>query len=161
MDWEQIVQTFGERLGVGLTLNERRECSFEADGARVTILSLSELEQIVLIGDVGAAPPERLENLFRIMLEGNHLFGATAGATLSYDAAQERFALCRCLDCRVLDAEGFLAQVELFINTLHSWISIVSNYRGALPELKRRDNVEPDQQKKDALSIINGAFMPV
>ena len=63
------------------------------------------------------------------MLEANHLFAGTAGATLSRDKKTGRFCLCRVEPLALLDADSFASVMESFVNTLAVWRSIVANYR--------------------------------
>lgn len=105
--------------------------ALEADGLRFVMHDLPELEAIALVGDAGEPPPERLEGLNRALLESNHLFRDTAGATLSLDPVTGRVSLCRMALSRLLDTESFVAGVEQFVNTLEVWAKIVGEYRGA------------------------------
>lgn len=128
MDSHELIGALGAKLGLDLAL-EDGACALEADGFRVTIHDLPELEAIALVGDAGEPPPERLEGLYRAMLESNHLFRDTAGATLSVDPATGRVSLCRMVPCRLLDGDGFVAVAEQFVNTLEVWARIVREYR--------------------------------
>lgn len=131
MDSHELMAALGAKLGVDLEL-EDGVCALEADGLRVVIHDLPALEAIALVGDAGEPPPGRLEGLYRALLESNHLFRDTAGATLSVDPATGRVSLCRMVLIRLLDAESFIAGVEQFVNTLEVWARIVREYRGAV-----------------------------
>ena len=39
------------------------------------------------------------------------------------------FSLCKALVPAVLDAEGFFAETESFVNTLHAWAEIIRDFR--------------------------------
>ena len=105
--------------------------SFEADGLGVTINRLPELDSITLTGDIGEPPPERLEGLYKTLLGANHLFGGTAGATISLDPDTDRIALCLALPLATLDGDKFYAEVERFVNTAETWAKVVADYRDA------------------------------
>ena len=132
MDAKELIADIAKRIG--LEYDGGDTFSFEADGLVVAISSLPELDAVVLTGDVGEPPPERLEGLYRTLLGANHLFGGTAGATISLDPDTGRIALCRALPLMTLDGEKFYAEVERFVNTAETWAKVVSDYRGAAAE---------------------------
>ena len=78
MDTQELIGRFGEKIGISLSL-EDGACAFEADGSLITVNDLPEVGAIALSGDLGEPPPERLEALYRTLLEANHLFRETAG----------------------------------------------------------------------------------
>lgn len=129
MEAEELLKQLGEAIGLELAFDENGACAFEADGMTVTLNNFPELDRIVLSGDVGEPPPERLEGLYKAMLTANHLFQGTGGATLSLDPESGDFAINLPLDCRVVDGEEFVAQTGKFVNLLESWRKIVENYR--------------------------------
>jgi len=102
--------------------------------AGVAIVSMIAMTTCALTGDVGEPPPERLEGLYKTLLGANHLFGGTAGATISLDPDNGRIALCRALPLATLDGDKFYAEVERFVNTAETWAKVVSDYRGAAAE---------------------------
>ena len=100
----------------------------------MTIQNLPELGAIALTGDIGEPPPERLEGLYKTLLAANHLFGGTAGSTISLDPENGRIALCRTLTTMTLDGDGFYAELERFVNTAETWSRVVADYRDAATE---------------------------
>ena len=155
METAELIKSLGEKLGVELMLDEDGVCAFEADGMAVTIHDLHELSAIALVGDLGEPPPEHLETLYQALLEANHLFGGTAGATLSRDSATGRFALCRALPCLALDAESFYTAVERFLNTLEVWSKVIRDFRSVVPNAAEADISVP------ALDMNKGGFLRV
>ena len=87
MESSELIKSFGERLSVELALDTDGACAIDVDGLAVTINDLTEISSIALTGDLGEPPPENLEALYKALLEANHLFNGTAGATLSLDAS--------------------------------------------------------------------------
>ena len=132
MEAKELIADIAKRIG--LEYDGGDTFSFEADGLAVAINSLPELDAVVLTGDVGEPPPERLEGLYKTLLGANHLFGGTAGATISLDPESGRIALCRALPLATLDGESFYAEVERFVNTAETWTKVVVDYRGAAAE---------------------------
>ena len=133
MDSLEIIKALGERVGIGFDPGSDGSCAFEADGLLVTISDLREIDSIALVGDLGEPPPERLDALYKTLLEANHLFGGTVGATVSCDPETGRLALCRVLPCRMLDGDSFYAEAERFVSTLENWAKIIREFRAAPP----------------------------
>ena len=95
----------------------------------IIINYLEKIDVLVLLADVGEPPPERLERLYKMLLEANHLFTATAGATLSLDPESGHVVLCRAVRCMAVGVEEFVSVVEQFVNTLEMWTSTVVAFR--------------------------------
>ncbi len=133
MDSVEIIKAFGEKVGVGFEPGADGSCAFEADGLLVTISDLREIDSLALVGDLGEPPPERLDALYKVLLEANHLFGGTGGATISCDPETGRLALCRVLPCGMLDGDSFYAEAECFVSTLENWAKIIRDFRAAPP----------------------------
>ena len=129
MEANELINELGKRLGIELKLEEGA-CTIMAGDLFVTMNAFSELDAIVLTGDLGEPQPENLANLYKAMLEGNHLFSGTAGATLSLNHETNCFSLCKALPCRLMDVDSFYAEIERFVNTLEVWSKLVQNYRG-------------------------------
>ena len=147
MEASEIIKSFCEKAGIGFEPDADGSLAFEADGLRVTISELHELDAIALVGDLGEPPPERLETLYKIMLEANHLFGGTAGATLSLDHETGRFVLCRVLQCKAIDDDSFYAEVERFVSSLETWTKVIGNFRDSPPS---------DDKAMEASSDVSG-----
>ena len=154
MEASELIKSFFEKLGVEYELDDGGNCSFEADGLRVAINDLSALEQIALVGDLGEPPPERLDSLYKLMLEANYLLISTGGATLDLDSESGRFVLYQILPCRALDADSFYSVTERFVSTLEAWTKIVGNFRAALQEVKKVADEPPN-------GILQSGFMQV
>ena len=131
MQITELIAALGERIGLKLALDEAGACTLAVDGMSVVIQDVSEADLVGFWGKIGAPPPEGLQRLYELMLEANHLFRATAGATISRDPESKDFFLCRVLDLRILDAESFILALERFVNTLENWQRLVLDYRPA------------------------------
>ena len=134
MEASEVIKTFCERVGIAFEPDDDGTVSLEVDGSVVTINDLREIDAIVIVGDLGEPPPERLEALYKVMLEANYLFGGTCGATISRDPKTGRFALCRVMPCVIADGDFFYAEVERFASTLETWVKIIRDFRDAPPD---------------------------
>ena len=151
MEANELINELGKRLGIELELEEGA-CTIMAGDLFVTMNAFSELDAIVLTGDLGEPQPENLENLYKTMLEANHLFNGTAGATLSLNHETNCFSLCKALPCRLMDIDSFYAEIERFVNTLEVWSKLVQNYRG---------NGADEQSNSTAPSFDSNGFIRV
>ena len=128
MTFEELIAAFGAKIGVALVA-DNESCVVGVDDMTVTFLHLDEADKISIYGEIGETPQDGIEELLSTMLEANHLFAGTAGATLSRDKKTGRFCLCRVEPLALLDADSFARVMESFVNTLAVWRSIVANYR--------------------------------
>lgn len=128
MESDILVKELGKSLGIELAFDNDGVCAFMADDMTVTIHGLPDGE-IALVGDIGEPPPEGLEKLYRAMLEANHLFGGTAGATISFDSERGRFSLVKLFDCRNLDSDTFMQAVSKFVSVLEMWTKLTAEWR--------------------------------
>lgn len=135
MVFEDIIAVVERTLKMKLAVVEGTT-AFEVSGeegggpVRVIVQDESEIHRVLLSADLGEPPPEGAETLFRTMLEANHLFTGTAGATLSLDAASGRFRLQKAElpDELANDVDGHLLS---FIETALNWRRAIEDYRPA------------------------------
>ncbi|MBQ4198912.1 MAG: type III secretion system chaperone [Kiritimatiellae bacterium] len=138
METKELIADLAGRLGI--EFGNEGPWSFKADDIAVTIDSLPEMDVIIVMSDLGEPPPERLEGLYKTLLAANHLFGGTAGATISLDAETGVIWLCRALNTAVLDGASFYSAIERFVNTADNWHTIISDYRDAVPNMAKKDD---------------------
>ena len=129
MEGSESIKLFCEKTGIGFEPDADGSLAFEADGLRVTISELHELDAIALVGDLGEPPPERLEGLYKALLGANYMFGGTMGSTIALNPDDGRITLCRAMPTSALDVDQLCSQLEHFLNTAETWRKIVSDYR--------------------------------
>ena len=145
MDFKELIETLGEKTGIGkgLELDEENRCLIEFDGMGVLMQGIDEAHAATFLAQVGEPPPDRQERLYRALLEANHAFGGTFGATLSLDPASGLVCLCKTLDTAAMDGERFCGELEAFLNALEDWRTVLADYRAASPEAEDESPV-PD-----------------
>ena len=136
MRFEELIEALGRQINVPLTVDADGACVISVDDLTVTLQNVSEADSVGLWGAIGEPPPQGIEKLLSAMLEANHMFAGTGGATISRDPANGRFFLCRLMDVRCLDAETFATALERFVNTLESWVAMVRDYRETASDAK-------------------------
>jgi len=82
MSYEELIKAFAEKLGGAVDLSPDADGTvmLDVDGLELTIMGMEEIGQVALIGIIGVPPPEeKMERLYRAMLEANHNFAGTSG----------------------------------------------------------------------------------
>ena len=128
MTFEELISGLGSKIGVELTSDDG-SCVINVDDMVVTLMSLPDSDRLAVYGEIGDPPPEGLEQLLSAMLEANHLFAGTAGATISRDHETGRFHLCRQEPLAILNADTLAAILQSFVNTLEIWRKAIASYR--------------------------------
>lgn len=140
MTFDDLLKNLGGRLGLEMKADGDGTCELAVDDMTVVLQNDVMAHFVGLWGDIGEPPPQGLEGLLSSMLEANHFFKGTNGATISRDADTGRFSLCRILDMRSIDGDEFFVQLEGFVNTLETWRGLLADYR---PVEKPSDAGEP------------------
>ena len=130
IDAKAIIEAFCKRLGIKSEADTEGVFSFSDDAGEFAIHDLSEEGILLLTGDLGRVPPNHAEGLFRLMLEAQHNFRETAGATFSIDGERDCFTLSRVIPCATLDEDVLFREVERFVNLFETWMHIICNYEG-------------------------------
>ena len=134
MTFDELVRAAGEKLGVELVTYDGMT-QVTIDDMAISVSEIAELDSVVLNGALGEPPPQGLAALYRAMLEANYGFAGTAGATLSVNPANGELTLTRLAPLALLDADGFLALLESFVNVLEAWRTLVADYCPAPAEV--------------------------
>ena len=155
MEATELIRSLCERLGIGYEPDDNGgSCSFEADGLLVMINNLRNLDQIAIVGDLGDPPPEKLETLYKMMLEANYMLISTGGATIGLDSENGHFAIYQTLPCKALDAEEFYSITDRFVSTLEAWTKIIRDFRAVIPSVKHAEETARN-------GLPNSGFMKV
>jgi len=160
MEYQELLDSFAKKLGgeVEIKPDASGAVMLDVDGMPLSIMGMEELGLVALIGVIGEPPPEdRMERLYAALLEANHNFAGTAGATLSINPETRNISLCKTMPLALADADGFFNDVERFVNTLENWRKLVSDYRGAEIESKTASAPQADE----ALPLGGSGFMQV
>ena len=153
MRFEEQIEALGKKIGVPLRVDDEGTCVLSVDDMTVTLQGIPEAESVGFWGEIGEPPPQGLEKLLSAMLEANHMFKGTGGATISRDSETGRFFLCRVLDLQSLDAEAFAAALERFVNVLEAWIALVRDFREVAPDMPA-DSTVPTGLRGDGFLAV-------
>ena len=130
MVFEDAIASLGKGLGADLSV-EDGVAEFTAapeDGGEQVEISISEMDDGVsalLCADLGEMPSEGTNELMLRMLEANHLFDSTGGATLSVDDG--RVKLERYVGLVELQRGDGAGVVAAFVGVAREWRGIVAD----------------------------------
>jgi len=135
MTFAELVAALSKEIS-GEIETEGDTCAVRAgadEGSSITVLmqGFDERGALLMTADLGQPPPERLELLYRTILEANDLFRNTCGATLSVNPATGNVRLQRFDLYDVLMEAGPLRALTLFASVAVEWAKLVCDYRDA------------------------------
>jgi hypothetical protein len=85
---------------------------------------------IHLYTPIAPLPPDKLDTLYRTLLEAN-LFGEkTLGATLAIDDLEHEIVLCRCVQVQDATGKSFAEILERFVSAAEDWIERINHVGG-------------------------------
>ena len=162
MSFENLVSLLEKALEMELQV-EDSTCGFtvsgQEDGSNPVDIILTytpEVGSVLLFADLGEVPPEGRELFYRTLLEGNNLFEATGGATLSLDSETGHIRIQKSEDLDIL-SNDVEARLDRFVNAAIAWSKIIIEYSG------KDDAQFEDSNAADAIPEQNtfGTFMQV
>jgi len=130
MAFEDAMATLGKELGVDLSVEDGAAwfLATPEDGGRQIEVSISVMDDgdsVALCADLGEMPSEGASELMLRMLEANHLFSSTGGATLSVDDG--RVKLERYVGLVNFERGEGANIIAPFLNTAKIWADIVTS----------------------------------
>lgn len=133
MRFRELIDELAEKAKVdgGIELDSENRCFMEFEEMGVVIQGLDEVNLVSFLSAVGEPPPERLEELYRALLEANHLFQGTSGATVSLDPEDGWVYLCKFVPYEVLDGERLSKELENFANAVAGWRTYIRDFRAS------------------------------
>lgn len=129
MAFEDAIASLGRGLGIDLVVEDgvAEFVAASADGSEqieVTISVLDDGVSALLCADLGEMPAKGSDRLMLRMLEANHLFGATGGATLSVE--EGRAKLERYVGIVAFQRGDGARIVKPFLEMARKWRSLVA-----------------------------------
>ncbi len=124
-DFEELIAVLGRELGIKLQIRDG-VVSFDAvvdvdAGASigVDLTYLPDGQRILASADLGEQPQK--EGVCRALMEANHLFAYTGGATLSVEPESRHVRIEICCPLALLLNDGGIMFLERFLNVAESW----------------------------------------
>lgn len=128
----QVLHEFGHRLGLAeLSFDDDMHCELSFDALHVHVQWLESPGQVLLYAPLATMDPQTHASLAGELLDANHLYRSTLGATLSWDQASGRCQLQRLLDEASLDTDHFEACVTALVNVADYWVQRLQEFQSA------------------------------
>ncbi len=153
MNFDRLVEDLGRELGIELEcLNGA--CGIDMDGATIILQQAGGARGDILImrADLGELPQQRKAVLMQTLLEANHLFRGTGGATIAIDPDSGRLNMMRYDWLDRLDGRSAFEALEKFAATISAWQRTIADFSEASAPA-------PDEQG-DAFAL-GGNYMSV
>ena len=139
MEYNELIEKLAAALGIEGLVPEDGVAALNIDGMRIAFLHDEGADALLLFATVGTPPPEAEERFSAILLQANHLFRGTGGATLAQNQETRDYTLVRSLPLALLDADSLVAELESFANTLARWTGLLADFRPAENAAKGTD----------------------
>jgi len=116
-----LVKALSDHLGAKLEIADDVKVRVNFDDIALLIEHLADGEQVLLAAPVALVPAAGREDFYRRLLQGQHVFAETRGATLSLDAEASFVSLQMAPSLRALTKENFPGLVENFVALVEYW----------------------------------------
>lgn len=128
MEYRTLISQLAAQLGIAdLTFDEENVVRLQADDMTLALMEIPEKNALLMWSEVATPPPEKLEQLYRLLLEASFMGRATQGATFSLDKGA--VYLHRIDPLVNLDATSLSEIVEDFLNLVEKWRSVIETFR--------------------------------
>lgn len=157
MELTQILKEVNEHYGKEIfVLDDQESCrALVGDGLVVEILHLPEVGRIMLYADIGREPQEGRDQVYRLMLQAQHLFQGTAGASFGLDGETGSVYLERPVSLATLTAESFVTDFEVFAQVALKWRKALEGFIPLAEEIEslEKQAVDADRRAREGIDV--------
>lgn len=115
MEWNELKNLMNQEEG-------EAPINFESDGLRFSVARTDSEGQVMLSADFNPVPEDISGDIIlRKMLEANHLFAETGGASLSVDPETLQASIQQSVWIDLLDFDDFMIRLEAFVSLATEW----------------------------------------
>ena len=143
MSFEELVGGLGKAIGMELSVQDGL-CGVNADGVPIIMRYIEPYGIVYIHADLGEPPPQGLEALYRKVLESNHAFQATSGATLSVNPRDGHVCIQHYIRLEVLDVKLAVDRFNVFVDAATVWRDYLADFRPT------------DENQLDIRSMLSG-----
>ena len=128
MEYRTLISQFAAQLGVtDFALDDENVARLQADDMTLAFMEVPERNALLTWCEVATPPPEKLEQLYRLLLEASFMGRATQGAAFSLD--RDTVYLHRVDPLVNLDANSLSEIVEDFLDLVEHWRGVIAAFR--------------------------------
>lgn len=123
MELHSLLRELGGIMGIGsIGLDAQGTCRLIFDKTLVVDLEPTADEKLLhMIATVGPMPADGDGRLLRSLLSANFMGQDTGNAALALDELNNEIVLCQRIALDSLDVNGFVVELEAFVNRLEDW----------------------------------------
>lgn len=120
---QQVLADFGRGIGLeGVAFDDNGYCCLGFDGVIVNMELVPAARQLMLYAQLGFAPQPADVAFYERLLEANHFFRGTGGATIGVDPATRGIAMVYALPLDQLTPTLLEREVKGFVDIAESWM---------------------------------------
>ncbi len=128
MEYKTLMTEFAAKIGlIGSVFDEDEVVRIQADDMIISFMEIPERASLLLWAKVATPPPEKLEALYKLLLEASFMGRATQGAAFSLENGA--IYLHRVDALINLDIESLSKIVEDFLNLVEKWSGVIEAFR--------------------------------
>jgi len=129
MEYKELIEAFAAKNGIGGLEVLDGAAALDIDGMRIAFLNDETAHALILLGEIGAPPPEANGRFGELLMRANYLFRGSDGATFAQNPETNAYALMRSLPLALLDAAALADAIQAFVNTLERWRRALADFR--------------------------------
>jgi hypothetical protein len=131
-EFQALLQDLATHVGIADAEGLLASSQLVIDGVTVSLLFEDEIarDNVVCYADLGAAPLDRANDVYRHLLEANLLWAGTGGATLGLHPDTAHVFLSYKLPIQGLNGEGLATALDQFTSIALFWTSFVAGTQG-------------------------------
>ena len=172
MEFNELIAAFAMRYNVEGLEPQNGTIALEIDGMNVGFLHDSPSgngidDGIMVIIEIGYAPPDVDGPFGTVMLKANYLLGGTGGAILCQNPDTNAYSIMHLFSLAMLDLESFSQELESMLTTAENWKDMLAGIRVAEEAKEALDaqaariaKAARDAKKQNDSDIITEDFPP-
>ncbi|MGI6246774.1 MAG: type III secretion system chaperone [Pseudochelatococcus sp.] len=129
--FENLIVGLAREAGIILSGTIESPVEFRYDGLPVVISEdlRSGVSEVIVHAQLGEVPREHELEVYRILLEANVLWSATADATLGVNSDTRQVIICYRMPLAGLEPESFAAVIRFFVDVARKWADFIEAAR--------------------------------
>lgn len=131
MDFQTLISNLNKRLGLTIESTENA-CAFEIENVTFLLINthIDENDQVMIIVDLGAPPPEHLAPLYESMLTANYTAHAvSSGAIFARNPQNGHLTLQRIVPMDHLNHVSVRDRLRTIANEAITWSTLIRDFR--------------------------------
>lgn len=152
MEFDELIDGFAAKYGIEGLAAKDGTAVLRFDDVSAAFICDESGASVTVAAEIGEPPPCGDSGRFgNLLLQANHLFRGTGGATLSRDPESGAYCIARRLPLASLSLDEFSAHVAKIVSQAETWRDAMETFRQA--EDAADDGAEESPSPFDALRV--------